>query len=245
MRTHDLGRPHGLRTTRVVVVESSNEVDQEIINRIRERYEGEGGSRWRRIEEDRPRGYLEQNVVIGRRQLHDQLLSWLAEEPNRRVLDAGCGIGTLSLRMHEAGASVTAVDLVPTFIEEARRRTGNEGPTFVVGDLQRLLADEAVSAPFDAVVLTEVLEDYEDEARHELLKAIAESGTPRLYLAFRSTGFGSGGLWKRLPVDDDRDISEIELLRGIHLATPFRQRRQAKILVRNYRAHLSDLSRDR
>jgi 2-polyprenyl-3-methyl-5-hydroxy-6-metoxy-1,4-benzoquinol methylase len=228
----------------IVVVESSSEVDQEIINRIRESYEGDGGPRWRRIEEDRPRGYLEQNLVIGRRQLHDQLLAWLIEEPGRSVLDAGCGLGTLTYRMQETGIFATGVDLVPAFIEEARRRTGSDGPTFVVGDLQRLLADEDGPAPFDAVVLTEVLEDYDPEQRHELLKAIAQSGTPRLYLAFRSTGFGSGGLWKRLSVDDDRDISEIELLRAIHLATPFRQRRQAKIRVRNYRAHLSDLRRD-
>jgi 2-polyprenyl-3-methyl-5-hydroxy-6-metoxy-1,4-benzoquinol methylase len=217
-------------------------VDQEITRRIREYYEGDGGLRWRRVEEDRPRGYLEHNLAIGRRQLHDQLLSWLAEESHGRVLDAGCGLGTLASRMHGTGIPVTGIDLVPAFIDEARRRTGTDGPTFVVGDLQRLLAEEA--APFDAVVLTEVLEDYATEQRHELLKAIARSGAPRLYLAFRSTGFGSVGLWKRLGVDDDRDISEIELLRGIHLATPYRQRRQAKVRVRNYRAHLSDLRRD-
>jgi len=219
-------------------------VDQELTQRIRSYYEGDGGLRWRRIEEDRPRGYLEQNIVIGRRRIHDQLLSWLAEDPPSRVLDAGCGLGTLACGMHEAGISVTGVDLVPAFIDEARRRTGPGGPTFVVGDLQQLLAGDAGPAPFDAVVLTEVLEDYDSGERHELLKTIAQSGTPRLYLAFRSTGFGSGGLWKQLAVDDDRDISEIELLRGIHLATPLRQRRQAKIRVRNYRAHLSDLRRD-
>jgi len=147
--------------------------------------------------------------------------------------------------MHEAGISVTGVDLVPAFIDEARRKAGPGGPTFLVGDLRRLLAVDAdPAARFDAVVLTEVLEDYDSGERHELLREIAQSGTKRLYLAFRSTGFGSAGLWQHLAVDAERDISEIELLRGIHLATPFRQRRQAKIQVRNYRAHLSDLRRD-
>ena len=109
--------------------------------------------------------------------------------------------------------------------------------------MQRL-AEDASSPPFDAVVLTEVLEDYDSGERYELLKAVAQSGTPRLYVAFRSTGFGPGGLWSHLAADHAREISEIELLRGIHLATPFRQRRQAKIQVRNYRVHLSDLRRE-
>ena len=219
-------------------------MDQELTQRIRSRYEGQAGRRWRRIEEERPRGYLEQNIVIGRRRLHDHLLSWLAEEPHSRILDAGCGLGALASKMDAAGIAVTGIDLVPAFIDAARRRTAPDGPTFVVGNLVQQLAGMAESDPFDAVVLTEVLEDYDSEDRHELLKAVAQSGTPRLFLAFRSTGFGSGGLWKHLAADVGREISEIELLRGIHLTTPFRQRRQTKINVRNYRVHLSDLRRD-
>ena len=130
------------------------------------------------------------------------------------------------------------------FIETARRRTEPDGPTFVAGDFVQRLADDANSPAFDAVVLSEVLEDYDSGERFELLKAIARSGTPRLYVAFRSSGFGSGGLWSHLAVDRDREVSEIELLRGVHLATPYRQRRQAKINVRNYRVHLSDLRRE-
>jgi SAM-dependent methyltransferase len=219
-------------------------VEPTIIQRIRSRYEGDAGRRWQRIDEERPKGYLEQNIVIGRRRLQDQLVSWLAEQGHRHVLDAGCGLGTLTAKIDEAGIAVTGIDLVPGFIHAARRRTEPDGPTFVVGDLVQRLADEAASPTFDAVVLTEVLEDYDREERHELLKAVTQSGTSRVYLAFRSSGLESGGLWSHLAADHDREVSEIELLRGIHLATPFRQRRQAKINVRNYRVHLSDLRRE-
>jgi predicted TPR repeat methyltransferase len=219
-------------------------VNHELTQRIRLLYEGDSGLRWRRIEEERPESYLEQNIVIGRRRLREQMLSWLAEEQHQRILDAGCGLGTLAARMADTGAEITGVDLVPAFIEVARRRTGPNGPTFVAGDFLQQFDQDAETAPFDAVVLTEVLEDYGTAERHELLKAIAASGVPRLYLAFRSTGFGPAGFWKHVVGDEHRYISEIELLRGIHLATPFRQRRQAKINVRNYRVHLSDLRRE-
>ena len=219
-------------------------MEHEHTQRIRLLYDGAAGRRWRRIEEGRPEGYLEQNIVIGRRRLHEHLLEWLAEEPHRRILDAGCGLGTLAGKMAVAGAVVTGVDLVPDFIETARQKTGRDGPTFIAGDFLQQLEGEAQAAPFDAVVLTEVLEDYDTSERNELLKSIAMSGVPRLYLAFRSSGFGPGGFWKHLGGDEDRDISEIELLRGIHLATPLRQKRQAKINVRNYRVHLSDFRRE-
>jgi len=216
----------------------------EYTRRVRSLYEGDAGRRWQRIEEERPEGYLEQNTVIGRRRLHGQLLEWIGEGAHRRILDAGCGLGSLAGKMTEAGAVVTGVDLVPAFVEAARLKTGPDGPTFAAGDFVQQLDGNAETAPFDAVVVTEVLEDYDTSERHELLRAIAASGVPRLYLAFRSAGLGPGSLWKHVGGDDGREISEIELLRGIHLATPFRQRRQAKITVRNYRVHLSDLRRE-
>jgi magnesium protoporphyrin O-methyltransferase len=216
----------------------------EYTRRVRLLYEGDAGRRWQRIEEERPETYFEQNIVIGRRRLHEQLLEWIAEAAHQRILDAGCGLGSLAAKMAEAGAVVTGADLVPAFVEAARQRTGPDGPTFAAGDFVQQFDGNTETGPFDAVVVTEVLEDYDTSERHELLKAIAASGVPRLYLAFRSTGLGPGSLWKHLGGDDDRELSEIELLRGIHLATPFRQKRQAKITVRNYRVHLSDLRRE-
>lgn len=217
---------------------------QDTPNRIRALYEGDAGQRWRRIERERPRGYLEQNIVIGRRRLQRRLLEWITEAAHRRILDAGCGLGSLAGKMAESAILVTGVDLVPAFIEAARSTAGPKGATFAVGDFVRQLEGTPETVGYDAVVLTEVLEDYEVGERHELLKAIAHSGVPRVYLAFRSTEVGSASLWKHVGGEKDRAISEIELLRGIHLATPFRQRRQARITVRNYRVLLSDLRRE-
>jgi SAM-dependent methyltransferase len=47
----------------------------------------------------------------------------LAVSPGSRVLDVGCGVGRWSRLLAARGALVTGIDLSPTMIEEARRRT--------------------------------------------------------------------------------------------------------------------------
>ncbi|QGZ52374.1 methyltransferase domain-containing protein [Streptomyces sp. QHH-9511] len=65
-----------------------------------------------------------------------RLASWLPAEAALQVLDVGCGTGSLSELMAEAGHHVTGVDLSPRMIERARvklRTAGLEG-RFLLGD---------------------------------------------------------------------------------------------------------------
>lgn len=212
--------------------------------RVRLLYEGDLGRRWRRIEDKRPATYFEQNIVIGRSELCDRLLELLPEAEGCRILDAGCGLGSVASRFAEAGAQVTAVDLVPEFIEAARSRSPRPGPSFVAGDFVDSLGNQGEEVPFDVLLLTEVLEDYETAERYQLLRRIAASGVPWFYLAFRTVGDEGSMLWERLSGSDTGGIREIDLLRWIHLGTPFRQTRQVKVHVRNYRVHVSEFKRD-
>ncbi|MER7582321.1 class I SAM-dependent methyltransferase [Kitasatospora sp. NPDC097691] len=52
------------------------------------------------------------------------------------VLDVGCGTGSLSLLLAEAGHRVTGVDLAPRMVEQARRKLSDAGLSgrFLVGD---------------------------------------------------------------------------------------------------------------
>ena len=77
-----------------------------------------------------------------------------------------------------------------------------------------------------------------------LLRRIAASTVPWFYLAFRTVGDEGGIFWERLSDSDTPGIREIDLLRWIHLGTPFRQTRQVKVHVRNYRVHVSEFKRD-
>ncbi|MEU6732711.1 class I SAM-dependent methyltransferase [Streptomyces physcomitrii] len=83
------------------------------------------------------------------------LRSWIPSAP-LDVLDIGCGTGSLSLLLAEAGHRVTGVDLAPRMIEEARAKFTTAGLT------ARLLVGDAMAPPtgdqrFDAVLCRHLL----------------------------------------------------------------------------------------
>lgn len=55
-----------------------------------------------------------------------------------RVLDLACGTGDLAFAARSAGAVVTALDITPRMIDLARRKSGADGPRFLVGDMMAL-----------------------------------------------------------------------------------------------------------
>ncbi|NUC74003.1 class I SAM-dependent methyltransferase [Haloterrigena sp. SYSU A558-1] len=69
----------------------------------------------------------------------------IGDDP-RRVLDAGCGTGVLSLLLAELGHDVTGVDFAPSMLERAREkaRAAGQSVEFHRGDA------EALAAPDDA-----------------------------------------------------------------------------------------------
>lgn len=68
-----------------------------------------------------------------------QLVSTWAREIEGRVIDAGCGPGQWTNFLTELGLSARGVDLVPGFIDRARREY--PGVPFEVGDLDNLDCD--------------------------------------------------------------------------------------------------------
>ncbi len=80
---------------------------------------------------------------------------------DRRVLDAGCGVGWGSLLLHQAGAAeVTGLDLSDEALADARPRAPDV--RFVRGDLQRLPFGRAT---FDLVTCFEAIEHVPDPYR--------------------------------------------------------------------------------
>ncbi len=73
-----------------------------------------------------------------RRQPFDDLLALCRRVPGGRIVDLGCGPGTLTVELHRAlgAARTVGIDRSPAMVEAARSAHGDiEGVTFVEGDL--------------------------------------------------------------------------------------------------------------
>jgi SAM-dependent methyltransferase len=90
--------------------------------------------------------------------------------PGERVLDLGCGVGAVAERVAELSeAHVVGVDKDPRQIQQARAHHAHPRVDYRVGDALR----EPLDGPFDAVILSNVLEHVEE--RVELLRRVGRS----------------------------------------------------------------------
>jgi SAM-dependent methyltransferase len=98
------------------------------------------------------------------------LRKWLPLASSGTVLDVGCGVGRWSRRLASHGGHVTGVDLSPTMVAEATRRTAIAGLSkrcrFQRGDITQLDLRER----FDTIWCVTVLQHLLD--RTDLFRAV-------------------------------------------------------------------------
>lgn len=128
--------------------------------------------------------YVDRQTAVGVNERHRAILGWLVRfglRPHHRVLEIGCGVGTVTGLIAEelsGGGSVTGVDLSPRSVEAASERLqGMVNVCLVAADVLEL----DLSETFDVVVLPDVIEHIPAE-RHDALFARIASWT-------RPTGF--------------------------------------------------------
>lgn len=128
---------------------------------------------WARLTSDVPVSKIRATVRAGRNAMRANLLSWLpADLTGKRLLDAGCGTGALSLEAARRGAEVVAIDVSPTLIGLARERVGTirtGSIDFRVGDM----LDPGLGR-FDHVVAMDSLIHY---ATPDIVRALAALAT--------------------------------------------------------------------
>lgn len=121
--------------------------------------------------------YVDRQMAVGVNQRHREITRWLGEaglRPTDRILEIGCGIGTLTGLLAEqvaAGGEVVAVDLSPRSIDVARRRlSGCPHVTLRAGDALEL----ELPGKFGVVVLPDVIEHIPLELHPALFHRVRE-----------------------------------------------------------------------
>ncbi|MEO1602407.1 MAG: magnesium protoporphyrin IX methyltransferase [Pseudomonadota bacterium] len=127
--------------------------------RLRDYFDRTASETWARLTSDAPVSRIRETVRAGRAEMRETLLSWLPEDlSGRRLLDAGCGTGALTLEAARRGAEVVAVDVAGSLLSVAAERTPAElraRITWQTGDM----LDPGFGA-FDHVVAMDSLVHY-------------------------------------------------------------------------------------
>ena len=132
---------------------------QETRNRLETYFDQTASKTWERLTSDAPVSRIRQTVREGRDAMRSELLSILPQDlTGARVLDAGAGAGTASIALAERGAFVTAVDISPSLLDVAERRT----PDHLKGRISYRAGDmlDPELGHFDAVFAMDSLIHY-------------------------------------------------------------------------------------
>jgi magnesium-protoporphyrin O-methyltransferase len=161
-----------------------NVVDDKTV--VREYFNATGFDRWRRIYGEGEVNKVQLDIRKGHQQTVDTVLEWLKADgnlPSLTICDAGCGVGSLSIPLAEAGAKVFASDISEKMVGEAKERAQvelgqTENPTFAVQDL------ESLSGKYHTVVCLDVLIHYPQDKAAEMISHLGSLADSRLILSF-------------------------------------------------------------
>jgi magnesium-protoporphyrin O-methyltransferase len=159
------------------------EDDKEV---VKDYFNSTGFDRWRRIYGDGEVNKVQLDIRTGHQQTVDTLLGWLQDDGNLAgltVCDAGCGVGSLSIPLAQAGAIVSASDISEKMVEEGKERAAqifgnNNNPNFTVQDL------ESLSGNYHTVVCLDVLIHYPQDKAADMISHLASMAQSRLILSF-------------------------------------------------------------
>jgi magnesium-protoporphyrin O-methyltransferase len=136
---------------------------------------------WEQLTSDAPVSGIRATVRAGRDRMRDTLLSWLPDDMSGvRLLDAGCGTGSLAIEAAERGAEVVAIDVAGSLVDVARRRApASLAIDWRVGDMLG-----PALGRFDHVVAMDSLIHYPAFEIVATLRALAERTNSSIVFTF-------------------------------------------------------------
>jgi len=153
---------------------------------VQEYFNSTGFDRWRRIYGEGEVNKVQLDIREGHQQTVDKVLAWFAADgnlPQISVCDAGCGVGSLSIPLAKAGATVFGSDISEKMIEEAQERAaaelGNSAKLqFTAQDL------ESLTGKYHTVVCLDVLIHYPDRKIEAMINGLCQLAESRIVLSF-------------------------------------------------------------
>lgn len=153
---------------------------------VKQYFNSTGFDRWQRIYGDGQVNKVQLDIRTGHQQTVDTVISWLQADGNLRglsVCDAGCGVGSLSIPLAEAGAIVCASDISEKMVAEAYdRATAVPGKLYNISFVAQDL--EALTGKFDTVICLDVLIHYPQDKAKEMIAHLSSIAQSRLILSF-------------------------------------------------------------
>lgn len=110
--------------------------------------------------------------------LHKAAANAALTQPGARVLEVGCGTGSVTRQLLERGATVTALDQSAEMLEAAQRRIGSDTPGVTWLERSASEIDALDAGAFDRVLLCLCLSDMSRDERRYVLRASAERIRP-------------------------------------------------------------------
>ena len=128
--------------------------------RVEDYFDRTATKTWERLTSDAPVSKVRETVRKGRDRMRATMLGQLPQDlTGMRVLDAGCGTGMASIELAQRGAEVVAVDISPSLVEIAAKRTPDavrDQISYRAGDML-----DAELGTFDHVIAMDSLIYYE------------------------------------------------------------------------------------
>lgn len=153
---------------------------------VKQYFNSTGFDRWQRIYGDGKVNKVQLDIRTGHQKTVDTVIEWLQADGNLRglsVCDAGCGVGSLSIPLAEAGAIVCASDISEKMVAEAYdRATAVPGKFYNISFAAQDL--EALTGKFDTVICLDVLIHYPQNKAAEMIAHLSSIAQSRLILSF-------------------------------------------------------------
>ena len=166
-------------------MKAANKIDDKAV--VKDYFNQQGFDRWRRIYgETDDVNKVQKKIRQGHQQTIDTVVDWLKADGDLAeltVCDAGCGVGSLSIPLAEAGATVFASDISAKMVGEAKEKAeaaleDSSKVTFAVKDL------ESLTGKYDTVICLDVLIHYPTEDAAKMISHLASLAESRLILSF-------------------------------------------------------------